>query len=82
MKTSLVQEVLMKVNNVYIPLQSLYVKTIKRQYIYSWTEDSEVVGLVLDRNSAGLKELSSSVGTDKRLICLPKCHVSLKVRRE
>jgi hypothetical protein len=36
----------------------LYLKTIERQYIYSPTDDSEVV-LVFERNNAGLKNLSS-----------------------
>jgi hypothetical protein len=35
-------------------------KTIKRQYIYASTEDSEVV-LVSEHNNAGLKKLSSFV---------------------
>jgi hypothetical protein len=67
----------MKINN-KISLYSLYLQTMKRQYIYSWTEDSEVV-LVSERNDAGLKKLSSFVWTDKWLICLPKCHVFFKV---
>jgi hypothetical protein len=46
----------MKINK-KISLQSLYLKTVKRQYIYSSTEDSEVV-LVSERNNAGLKKLS------------------------
>jgi hypothetical protein len=37
-----------------------YLKTIKRQYIYSSTEDSEVV-LAFEPNNAGLKKLSSFV---------------------
>jgi hypothetical protein len=41
-----------------------YLKTIKRQYIYSSIEDSEVV-LIFERNNAGLKKLSSIVSTDK-----------------
>jgi hypothetical protein len=35
--------VLMKLNNKKISLYSLYLQTIKRQYIYSSTEDSEIV---------------------------------------
>jgi hypothetical protein len=35
--------------------QSLYLKTIKRQYIYSSTENSEAV-LVFECNNAGLKK--------------------------
>jgi hypothetical protein len=46
----------MKINN-KISLQSLHLKTIKRQYIYSSIKDSEVV-LVYERNNAGLKKLS------------------------
>jgi hypothetical protein len=46
----------MKINN-RISLYSLYLKTIKRQYIYTSTEDSEAV-LVFERNSAGLQKLS------------------------
>jgi hypothetical protein len=42
-------------------LLSLYLKTIKRQYIYSPIEDSEVV-LIFERNNAGLKKLSSFSG--------------------
>jgi hypothetical protein len=45
----------MKINN-KIALYSLYLKTIKRQYIYSLIEDSEVV-LVFERNNAGMKKL-------------------------
>jgi hypothetical protein len=39
---------------------SLYLNTIKRQYIYSSLEDTEVV-LVSERNNAGLKNLPSFV---------------------
>jgi hypothetical protein len=49
----------MKIHN-KISLQSLYLKTIKRRYIYSSIEDPEVV-LVSERNNAGLKKLSSFV---------------------
>jgi hypothetical protein len=49
----------MEINN-KISQQSLYLKTIKRQYIYSSTEDSEVV-LVFERNNTGLKKLSGFV---------------------
>jgi hypothetical protein len=42
-----------------VPL-GLYLKTIKRQYIYTSIEDSEVV-LVFERNNAGFKKLSSFV---------------------
>jgi hypothetical protein len=49
----------MKINN-KISLQSLYLKTTKRQYIYSPIGDSEVV-LVSERNNTGLKKLSSFV---------------------
>jgi hypothetical protein len=49
----------MKINN-KISLYSLYLKTVKRQYIYSSTEGSEVVP-VFERNNAGLKKLSSFV---------------------
>jgi hypothetical protein len=47
----------MKINK-KISLWILYLKTIKRQYIYSLTEDAEVV-LVFERNNAGVKKLSS-----------------------
>jgi hypothetical protein len=69
--------VLIKINN-KISLYSPYLKTIKRQCIYSSTEDSEVI-LVSEHNNAGLKKLSSFVWTDKSLIWLSKCHVSLEV---
>jgi hypothetical protein len=49
----------MKMNN-KISLQSLYLKTIRRRYIYASIEASEVV-LVSERNNAGLKKLSSLV---------------------
>jgi hypothetical protein len=39
---------------------TLYLKTIKRQHIYSSTADSEVV-LVSESKNAGLKKLSSFV---------------------
>jgi hypothetical protein len=48
---------LMKINKKRLPLYSLYLRTIKRQYIYSSIEDSEVA-LVFERNDAGLKKLS------------------------
>jgi hypothetical protein len=51
--------VLMKMNE-KMSLWSLYLKTIKGQYIYSSIEDSEVV-LVFERNNAGLKKLPSVV---------------------
>jgi hypothetical protein len=41
-----------------ISLHSLYLKTMKGQYIYSSIEDSEVV-LVFENNNAGFKKLSS-----------------------
>jgi hypothetical protein len=41
-------------------MKSLYLKMIKIQYIYSSTEDSEIV-LVFERNEASLKEMSSFV---------------------
>jgi hypothetical protein len=44
----------MKVNKVSV--YNLYLTTIKRQYIYSSIDDSEVV-LVFERNNAGLKKL-------------------------
>jgi hypothetical protein len=47
-------------NKLKISLQSLYLKTIKRQYIYSSIDDSGVV-LVFERNNAGLKKLPSYV---------------------
>jgi hypothetical protein len=49
----------MKINNKILP-QSLYLKTIQRQYIYLLIEDSEVV-LVFENNNAGLKKLSSFI---------------------
>jgi hypothetical protein len=60
----------MKMNN-DISLQSLYLKTIKRQHIYSSIDDSEVV-LVFECNNAGLKKLSSDS------LSHPKRHVSFK----
>jgi hypothetical protein len=50
---------LIKINN-KISMHSLYLKTVKRQYIYSSIEDSEVI-LVAEHNNAGLKKLSSFV---------------------
>jgi hypothetical protein len=46
--------VLKKINN-KISLYSLYLGTVKRQYIYSSIKDSEVV-LVFERNNPGLKK--------------------------
>jgi hypothetical protein len=46
----------MEINN-NISLYSLCLETTKRQYIFSSTEDSEVV-LAFERNNAGLKEPS------------------------
>jgi hypothetical protein len=45
----MIQVALMKINN-KISLQSLDLKRIERQFIYSWTEASEVV-LVCERNN-------------------------------
>jgi hypothetical protein len=54
----------MKINKKY-RLEHLFKNYIKRQYIYSSKEDSEVVH-VSERNNAGLKKLSPSfVLTDK-----------------
>jgi hypothetical protein len=47
---------LMKINN-KPSLESLYLRTIKRQYIYSSIENSEAA-LGFERNDAGLKRLS------------------------
>jgi hypothetical protein len=44
-------------NKKYITVLRLYLKTVKRHYIYSSIEDSEVV-LVSERNNVGLKKLS------------------------
>jgi hypothetical protein len=49
----------MKINK-KISQYSIYLKTIRRQYVYSSIEDSEVV-LVSERNNAGLKKLPSCV---------------------
>jgi hypothetical protein len=49
----------MKINKKYVTVEPLF-RTIKRQYIYSMIEDSEVV-LVFEHNNAGLKKVSSFV---------------------
>jgi hypothetical protein len=59
MENVMMQVMLTKVNN-KVSLSSLYVKTVKRQYIYSSIEDSEAVP-VFQRNDAGFKKLSSFV---------------------
>jgi hypothetical protein len=59
MENLMMQVVLMKINK-KIPLLSLYLQTIKRQYIYSSIEDPEVV-LISERNDAGLQKPSSLV---------------------
>jgi hypothetical protein len=46
--------------NKKVSLYSLYLQTIKSQYIYLSIEDSEVV-LVFERNNTGIKKLSSFV---------------------
>jgi hypothetical protein len=51
--------VLTEINNKNITAAPLF-KTVTRQYIYSSTEEPEVV-LVFERNNAGLKKLSSFV---------------------
>jgi hypothetical protein len=53
-------------------------KNMKREYIYSSIEDFEVV-LVFERKNAGLKKLSSFVGTD--LCCYSLIGISLTVLR-
>jgi hypothetical protein len=50
--------VLMKINKK--SLYSLYLKTIKKQYVYSSIDDPTVV-LVFECNNASLKKLSSFV---------------------
>jgi hypothetical protein len=50
--------------NKNISLQSLYLKTIQRPYIYSSIKVSEDV-LVFECNNTDLKKLSSFVSTDK-----------------
>jgi hypothetical protein len=52
-------------------LWKLYVNIIKRLYICSSIEDSEVA-FVFERNNEGLKRLSSFDLTDNWLICLPE----------
>jgi hypothetical protein len=49
----------MKINN-KISRQYLYLKTMKRQYIYLSLEDSEAA-LVSERNDAGMQKPSSFV---------------------
>jgi hypothetical protein len=73
MENVMIQVVLIKLHK-KITLERLF-KNIKRHY-----SSVEKVLLVFGRNKTGLKKLSSFVSTDKRLICLPKCHVSFKVR--
>jgi hypothetical protein len=68
----------MKINNKISPY-SLYLKTVKRQHMYSSIEGSEVA-LVSERNNAGLKKLPQVLSEQTSgLICLSKCHVSFKV---
>jgi hypothetical protein len=50
--------------NMKISLYSLYLKIIKRQYVYSSIGDSEVV-LVFEPNNAAFKKLSRFVWTYK-----------------
>jgi hypothetical protein len=66
----------MKINKKYH--WSLYLKTIKREYLYSLIENSEVVP-VFERNIAGLKKLkflseqTSDSSAFLNAICLSKC---------
>jgi hypothetical protein len=62
MENLMIKAVLMKINkNISL---TLYLKNIiKRHYVYSSIEDSEVV-LVFGRNNAGLMKLSSFVRRD------------------
>jgi hypothetical protein len=53
-------------------IKSIGVKPLFNNY-------EKTVHLFIDRNNAGLKKLSNFVWADKRLICLPKCHVSFNV---
>jgi hypothetical protein len=46
------------VENKIISVCRLYLKTIKRRYIYSSGEDSEAVPVFESNNNAGLKKLS------------------------
>jgi hypothetical protein len=59
MENLMIQAVLIKINKKNTTVEPLH-KIIKGQYIYSLTEDSEVV-LVFEHNNAGLKKLSSFV---------------------
>jgi hypothetical protein len=47
-----------------VTVESLYLKPLKRQCIYSSIEDSKVVP-VFEHNNIGLKKLSGYVRTDK-----------------
>jgi hypothetical protein len=65
----------MKINN-KLSLWSLYLKTIKRQYIYSPTEDSEAV-LVFERNNVGFKrcQVMSQQTSDSSAFLNVICHL-------
>jgi hypothetical protein len=56
----------MKINN-KISLQSLYLKTVKRQYIYLSIEASKAAPLS-ERNNAGLKKLSQVLSEQTSVI--------------
>jgi hypothetical protein len=81
----------MKIHNKTVSLYNLYLKTIKRQYIYSSIENSEVE-LVSERNNAGLKKLSqvlSEQTSDSSALLNVMClltvksifHVSIRINR-
>jgi hypothetical protein len=68
-------------NKYKISLQSLYLKTVKRQYIHSLIEDSEFV-LLLECNNAGLKKLSKFCLNRQVTHLLPKCLLKYELNSE
>jgi hypothetical protein len=72
----------MQINN-KMSLYSLYLKTMKRQHIYSSIEDSEVV-LVFERNNAGLKTYSvfSEQTSDSSAFVNAACFYKVVLNRE
>jgi hypothetical protein len=71
--------VLMKMEN-KILVQSLYSKTMEREYIYSSIGDSEVI-LVFGRKNAGLKRLASFVRTERLVFIFRFALCCITVRR-
>jgi hypothetical protein len=70
----------MKIND-KIPVEPYFKNYNKTVHLFIYLFIQKLY-LFFECNNVGLKILSSFAWTDKWLICLPKCHVSFKVRTQ